>query len=303
MKRPENNSFDRARDKDWLDEALTRAIGSEESKPNFEKWKQDHPEAVEMLTSRASSKPSAYKHPLNIRNIIMKRRIIKLAAAAVIIIAVLIGLNQFESSATSVAWGQVAKNVEQAQTFICQSQSQINAAKEEPFEIDTVIYFSSKYGIRIDAYKDGEATTITYGIRAEKAIITVMHPMKKYVRNPLPESESRRMEQMGPKELVKRFLSTKYKELGRDTIEGIQVEGVETNDPGLVASTFPIDSLLARLWVDVETGLPVLLESEIVGNSGASHIKTVMDKFQWNVELDASDFEPNIPADYTLLEE
>jgi len=111
MKRPENNN--------WLDDALAKAIGSEKSKPDFEKWKQDHPQAVEMLTSRVGRSPSATKRPLSIRRIIMKSPITKLAAAAVIIIAVLIGINQFGGSigGASVAWADVAERFESVPFF------------------------------------------------------------------------------------------------------------------------------------------------------------------------------------------
>lgn len=67
MKRLENDK--------WLDDALTKAIGSEKSQPDFERWKQDHPEAVEKLTSRASRTNQIPARPLNIRNIIMKNPI------------------------------------------------------------------------------------------------------------------------------------------------------------------------------------------------------------------------------------
>ncbi|MFQ6035357.1 MAG: hypothetical protein ACE5NM_05850, partial [Sedimentisphaerales bacterium] len=63
MKRPENDN--------WLDEALTKAIGSEKSKTNFEEWKEDHPEAIEMLTSRADRQASVTVRPLSIRRQIM----------------------------------------------------------------------------------------------------------------------------------------------------------------------------------------------------------------------------------------
>jgi hypothetical protein len=76
----------------WLDEALTKAVGCEKSQPDFEKWKQDHPEAVEMLTSRARREPAAFVRPLRLRRIIMYKTITKLAAAAIIIIGVTFGL-------------------------------------------------------------------------------------------------------------------------------------------------------------------------------------------------------------------
>ncbi|HUS72793.1 MAG TPA: hypothetical protein VMY06_06965 [Sedimentisphaerales bacterium] len=90
--------MERFEDQNWLDEALTEAIGSEGKKPDFEKWKAEHPEAVEMLTSRADGRPSAPTRPLNIGRIIMKSPITKLAAAAVIIIGALVSINLLDKS-------------------------------------------------------------------------------------------------------------------------------------------------------------------------------------------------------------
>ena len=99
MKTPENDK--------WLDDALVETIGSEKTEPNFEKWKQGHPQAVEMLTSRAGRNLSASKNPLRIRKMIMKSPITKLAAAAVVIIAVIISFNQFVGPTTNVAFAEV----------------------------------------------------------------------------------------------------------------------------------------------------------------------------------------------------
>jgi hypothetical protein len=111
MKGPEKNN--------WLDHALAEALGSEKRQPNFDKWKQEHPEAVEMLTSRASRAPSASANPLKIRSIIMKSPIRKLAAAAVIIMAVVIGINQFGGSidGASVAWADITERFESVPFF------------------------------------------------------------------------------------------------------------------------------------------------------------------------------------------
>ncbi|MFH1370532.1 MAG: hypothetical protein ABII09_04520 [Planctomycetota bacterium] len=78
MKASENNN--------WLDDVLTKAIDSERRKPDFEKWKQEHPQAIQILKSQATQQP----HPrrlLELGRIIMKSPITKLAAAAVIIVA------------------------------------------------------------------------------------------------------------------------------------------------------------------------------------------------------------------------
>ena len=60
---------------------------------------------------RTTNTQSAVMQP-KIRRTVMKSPITKLAAAAVIGIAVLVGISLLDSSATSVGWGQVVKNVE-----------------------------------------------------------------------------------------------------------------------------------------------------------------------------------------------
>jgi len=105
MKRPENDK--------WLDDALAETIGSEKSRTDFETWKQKHPEAVEMLTSRIDKGASASPSPLSIRKIIMKSPITKLAEAAVVIIAVVISFNQFVSPTTNVAFAEVTSRFAQ----------------------------------------------------------------------------------------------------------------------------------------------------------------------------------------------
>ncbi|GAG47949.1 unnamed protein product, partial [marine sediment metagenome] len=120
----------------------------------------------------------------------------------------------------------------------------------------------------------------------------------------LDEEALRQMDRMEPKQIVKRFTSLKYRELGHKVIDGVEAEGIEVNDPKILSgANFPIDSLVARLWVNGATDLPILLEVEIIGNEGLLEIKTVMDRFQWDIQLDASEFEPNIPDDYIVLEE
>jgi ferric-dicitrate binding protein FerR (iron transport regulator) len=80
----------RVNDDNWLDEALNEAIHSDDTQPDFEKWKAEHPEAVEMLTTRTPLTP----RPLRIRRITMNATFAKLAAAAVIAIAAIIGITQ-----------------------------------------------------------------------------------------------------------------------------------------------------------------------------------------------------------------
>jgi len=62
---------------------------------------------------------------------------------------------------------------------------------------------------------------------------------------------------MDPNSRVLRFLSCKHKELGQKTIAGVLCEGIETTDPAFHGGEHPPESLMARVWVSVETGYPV----------------------------------------------
>jgi ferric-dicitrate binding protein FerR (iron transport regulator) len=81
----------RAENDKWLDEALDKAIASRDTQPDFETWKANHPEAVHELTAPAV--PPAGRPPV-IRRITMNGLFVKLAAAAVIVIAVILGITQ-----------------------------------------------------------------------------------------------------------------------------------------------------------------------------------------------------------------
>ncbi|HUW20607.1 MAG TPA: hypothetical protein VMW16_15020 [Sedimentisphaerales bacterium] len=238
----------------------------------------------------------------DLRRKIMRSGITKLAAAAVIVIAVLSGLRFVSGpSGGGVVWADVARNVEQARAFIYrmkETRTRLGGKQAFADETETVVYVSTEYGMRMDNYRDGGIPISTYSLMAEKAIITVCHPMKFYSRMERPEDELKSLAQMGPKGIVSGFTSENYRELGRKTIDGVVVKGFEVLDPASFSANFEVDSVTSRLWVDVASGFPVLIEYEAVADGGTFKISTVMDQFQWNVELGPEVFEPNIPADY-----
>ena len=233
--------------------------------------------------------------------IIMQSRITKFAAAAVIIIAVLIGINQFGGS--GVAWGDVVKNVEQVQTFTCRLWTKMtcDTDKGSDQEADIIVYDSSQYGSRIDAYVDGKVISRIYGLPGQNTCVMIMPEAKKYTRMSFTDEQYRQMQarEKSPREFIKLFLAIEHSSLGRDTIDGVEVEGIEVDSPKVGGGMF--ESAVGRLWVDVETEFPVRMEIEGISASGKT--KMVVDEFQWDVELEPSMFEPNIPADYTLLAE
>jgi ferric-dicitrate binding protein FerR (iron transport regulator) len=81
----------RVNDDKWLDKALDKAIHSDDTRPDFNTWVANHPEAVKSLTSRTPQS----RQPLRIRRIIMNATFVKLAAAAVIAVAAIVGIARF----------------------------------------------------------------------------------------------------------------------------------------------------------------------------------------------------------------
>ena len=172
----------------------------------------------------------------------MKSSIIKLAAAAVIIIAVLIGINQLGGKVTGVAWGEVVRNMEASPGFVYRLRQTYTQEEKGTNEFDWKVYGSAKYGIRMEAYSNPETSVQTYASLKEEAIITVAHSSKRYSRIPLTGDQMAQMEKFDPKEAVRAFLSDGYKKIGRKTIDGVEAEGVEITNSSAVKANFQIDS-------------------------------------------------------------
>jgi len=114
MKRPENDQ--------WLDKALSETIGSKATRTDFEQWKRNHPQAVEMLTSRAGRQISSTVRSFSLRNTIMKNPIAKCAAAAVIIIAVMSSMHFWgKSTPTAYAFEQTIEAMQTKRSFHIQT--------------------------------------------------------------------------------------------------------------------------------------------------------------------------------------
>ncbi len=90
----------------WLDDALTDAIGSDRPTTGFEQWRTRHPQAAEMLTARGGG--STERTP-KIWSIIMTSPITKLAAAAVVAVAAVLGVHQLISKPTGLGSGQLVR--------------------------------------------------------------------------------------------------------------------------------------------------------------------------------------------------
>jgi len=241
----------------------------------------------------------------NIRRTIMKSPILKLAAAAVIIALVVLGLFEFTGTenTSGVVWAEVARKVEASQGSIvrCRESSPSN-------EGDYTLKYYSPTHSRTDHYKGGHITYSYYEDFDTMTITSVFHIHKHYITDKLNNSGyefflEQHDDWINPRYLVQRILSGEHRELGQKTIEGVLCEGIETTDPAALGPLpGPVNRLEVemRLWVDVETKYPVLFESKMSGEAEGKWMSSdgVMDQFQWDVELDPSFLKANIPPDY-----
>jgi len=258
-------------------------------------------DVIEAFEKSKGKKTSATEQ--NIWRIIMKSPITKLAAAAVIIVAVILGLTITDGpDIASVAWSEVIEKVEQIPALTFDMTTEISYPGNKTLSIQSENYVAGDYGTKSSLYMNGELFVVKYRLPNKNLAYIIRPKDKTYMRIDLSDEQAAKgQDPDDPRTWLKIILSGDYTKLGRDNINGAAVEGIECNRPEMTGD----ENGIMRLWVGVETNLPVRIEVEKLGMEAGQmrpH-KFVMENFQWNVELNESVLEPNIPNDYKLREE
>jgi hypothetical protein len=247
---------------------------------------------------------------LSLWRTIMRSPITKLAAAACIIIAVVAGIYFITGKTPEVtccAWAQIADKVAQIKTCVYRMHIQQSGGLfgQKGQAVESKIYISTNYGQKIETSLDGNVFQQVYVMADGNAEVLVMPSEKKYMRLVLiRDTQSKIKTQMqDPRDTITKFMTGPFKELGKDTINGIEVKGIEVNNPPAIRGVY--NNFTGRTWVDVATEYPVRIEIETEIGTGADTTKMfmVMDEFEWGTELDPGIFEPNIPSDYKMMAE
>ena len=233
--------------------------------------------------------------------IIMRKPVTKIAIAAVFIMVVLVGVNYFCGSVdiATVSWGKVLEKVENIQTVIFDMTAEITISENEKLVLPSKNYVAQKYGTRSDIYLNGKLSIIKYRLPLDKAAYEIRPDRKEYRLIELSDvqvNEERNTDD--PRAWLETILSGDYTKLGRDTINGTVVEGISAKRPDMVG-----EKGIMRLWVDVQTNLPVMIEVEMVGMEAGQmrQQRFVMENFEWNTEINTDVFKPDIPDDFTQV--
>jgi hypothetical protein len=255
--------------------------------------------------------------PEKMRIIIMRNPIIRIAVAAVVVIACVIGLSLWRTTGSGIALADVLARIEKVNAFKCQWSSKDNS--EDPnnpysLELHGTILISQEYGWKTICEEldpnAGKSTSELYRFPDKKMMIRINHKQKEYLRE---EFDARWGEQWwnsenDPRTMTKRILECKHESLGRSIINGIEVEGFQSTDPNYLSdySRKSKVELNVKMWAEVKTRLPVRFEwttadFDQMGDKIIWHDRLVMHDFQWDVLVDAAEFAPVIPDDYTRL--
>jgi hypothetical protein len=251
---------------------------------------------------------SALDRP-NLRRQIMKSPITKLAAA-VVIIACLIGLSLWRGTQSGIALADVLARVEQVKAFRYQwSAKTPGEDPNKPYYGRGTMLISQECGTKgkgLDP-NGGESTFGGHYFFPEKKTMIIIQPKEKqYWRIEVDDGYVKKWQNFDPRTNLKKILASKYESLGRSTIDGIEVEGFRTTDPNWTDNRKRKAEVDVKMWVDVKTRLPVRYDSTYVyfdqmGNKKESEYYVEND-YQWDVVVDAAEFEPPpIPDDYASL--
>jgi outer membrane lipoprotein-sorting protein len=221
--------------------------------------------------------------PLGIlRRIIMKSKITKLAAAAVIIIAILIGVHYLGGSidGASLAWAEVVEQISSYTKYKCRQR----VVREQDPQYPTMQVYHLNLQQRRQEVEDGSIHIID--MRRTDAITVELYPAQN-------KATVTKLIGFGPRkdphiiEMVKRFEQESTERLGTKKQNGKILHGFRHQPNKYNDYT---------VWVDPDTKLPVEIELKHTQRG-----QTIfLDEFEFDFELDPSAFSTDIPDGYDV---
>ena len=312
-------------DNRWLDPLLERHIQRESETFDFEKWAETHPDEARLLRDGfKDSGRSANRKTIEIWRFIMESKVTRYSAAAAIILAttfILFGPSWAPGNG-SVVLADVQQKVADAETMIIRGTKTFKHPGEDgeifefdgtPCVFDLVKYFSKEHGFVEEGYAGGELFyRITFNFPKQQTLL-LFPPYKKYLTFPSLDGVARLMEKFStPNGVVDLLLEGDSKKLGKDKIDGVEVEGfefqyIESVKKILPKPVFDIQDYTGKVWIAIEDQLPVRIEGDLsIGKSFMTMFNelrllevNVLDKI--NIEIDHDTFNIEPPEGYTQV--
>ena len=238
---------------------------------------------------------------------IMKRPLMRISAAAVVLLATVIVI---QLGNTSNVWAHVLEKVNQTDSYSFRiRQVETTGPRSDGFEFatekETIVYRSAIWGAMDETTWNGELFTRYYRSLEQGECARICYPLESYERWTLTDDGIKRLRDRHPQQIIVKILQGPYESIGSDRIDGMEVEGIQTQDPNVLIDPtdyydmdLEVEKFVARVWIDSETQWPVWLEFNFTPKGSSMHRTLVMDQFEWGVQLDSGLFAFKIPDDF-----
>ena len=263
-------------DNDKIKQELSKTGRSFKPKADFEKWCRENPQAINAL-KMCAEKRKTHKD-IQFWSIIMKSPVVKIAAAAVIIIAVLIGLNPFRPSIT---FAEVIEPILNARTMIYD----LIIGDEETSPPTHEIVVGSRMRRTMS-----NMPTVTMIIDTDNAKLLALDTQAKtaaYADIEGDLGDRHRSFIKFVRQIIRQLQEGQVEQLGEQLIDGQKAIGFVGKGQNEAVT----------IWADPETALPIRIEAQI-----GQEFSFIMKNFELDADVDESLVSMDVPDGYTLEE-
>lgn len=214
-------------------------------------------------------------------------------------IAVALGL--FASTSKSLAFADIAGRLRQVKTITCRCSTELNGKEGGSEALVARLYVSDEHGSRLDMYADDELVSTQLLPLDGPALFTTpgSGTFSRLHFDDLPSAaqEAGRIWPHAFLEELRNMSDQADRYLGREELDGRPVDVFEVDfaaaaQDGQTPSAGGRPRDVTRLWVDVDTGLPLRAELErTTPGPQPQRMAMVYDQFEWDPPLDAKLFE------------
>ncbi|MHC4571786.1 MAG: hypothetical protein ACYS0C_06900 [Planctomycetota bacterium] len=323
--------MNKQKSKKSLDELICRAISRENLMFDFNRWKQGHQREIQEFKLKIKNHVVSVPAQIDMWRKIIKSPLTKLAAAAVLVIAVLVGIHQFGGSidGTSAVFADVLEQIYKARTVTYKET--FFPGTEREFTVEDM---RMEPGYLHSEMSHGDITI--WDFSSGKDLRLMPGPKKAILTQRIGRSRGKRL--FNYLDWISKLHEEDGDFIGQEEIDG------QIADVFLVQKEFG----KTTIWVDPETNLPVRVEmvdfphpdkniivphmslsigdfgrgAKAYTNEGGDTVRVsgrsitisntdgikeemtrVMHDFVWNADLDESLFSLELPEGYTLEEE
>jgi len=253
----------------------------------------------------------------------MESKVTRYSAAAVIVLAMtLVLFGPFGAPGNrDVVLADVQQKVNSIETLIIRGTKTFTLPGEdnEVFEFagikgefELVKYSSAQHGLVEEGYAGGELIYRFTFNRPQRQTLLLLPRYKKYGEFPATQAQMRLLENLTAKGLIRLLMEGESRRLGRDTIDGVETEVFDFQDPGTFKDLLPeviadFQSIKGKVWIAIDEQLPIRVEGDFtIGKSFMTmfhdlNLHEVNTLGDYNVELDDAIFDLTPPEGYTEI--